>query len=183
MLGVCQTVKTVDGVRMINGRPQSPDNDLKPVGEIWNLAGDQSATGPIGPLEYITTLSDSEIITWGSEKLTDDDGQPITIYYPQIKKGADLLVPGGSPTFAGIRSDNLVNKLDFISLMLALFAIPTAILMHGFWKETDAQAKMMEQVQFMKDMALGGAAIMGLAAVWMLGSDLGLTITDPLFNP
>src|SRR5690606_17489171 len=129
LLGVCQTVKTVDGGRMINGRPQSPDNDLKPVGEIWNLAGDQSATGPVGPLGYITTLSDPAIITWPSEKLTDDDGQPITIYYPQIKKGADLLVPGGSPTFAGIRSDNLVNKLDFISLMLALFA-GTASLPH-----------------------------------------------------
>jgi cation/acetate symporter len=53
----------------------------------------------------------------------------MTIYYPQIKKGSDLLVPGGSPTFAGIKSGKLTDKLDFISLMLALFA-GTASLPH-----------------------------------------------------
>ncbi len=73
--------------------------------------------------------------------------------------------------------------MDVGFILLALFAIPTAILMHGFWKESDAQAKSMEQIQFLKDMALGGASLMLLAAVWMLDSDLGLTITDPLFNP
>lgn len=35
----------------------------------------------------------------------------------------------------------------------------------------------------MKDLALAGASIMLLAAVWIIGDDLGLTITDPLFNP
>jgi cation/acetate symporter len=114
---------------LVNGSPQSADNDLQPVGEIWKLPGDFSATGPIGPTAYLKTLADSEIVTWGSEKLTDDDGLPITVYFPQIKKGADLLVPGGSKTFAGIRSKNLVDKLDFISLMLALFA-GTASLPH-----------------------------------------------------
>lgn len=73
--------------------------------------------------------------------------------------------------------------MDVGFILLALFAIPTAILMHGFWKESDAQAKSMEQIQFLKDTALGGASLMLLAAVWMLDSDLGLTITDPLFNP
>jgi hypothetical protein len=42
---------------------------------------------------------------------------------------------------------------------------------------------MTEQIQFMKDLSLGGASLMLLAAVWMLGDDLGLTITGPLFNP
>ena len=73
--------------------------------------------------------------------------------------------------------------MDVGFILLALFLIPTAFLMHGFWTESDPQGRQMEQIQFMKDLALGGAAIMLLAAVWMLDSDLGLTITDPLFNP
>lgn len=73
--------------------------------------------------------------------------------------------------------------MDVGFILLALFLIPTAVLMHAFWKETDPQARMLEQIQFMKDLALGGASLMLLAAVWMLGGDLGLTITDPLFNP
>jgi putative oxidoreductase len=70
---------------------------------------------------------------------------------------------------------------DLGSLLLALFLIPTAILMHGFWKETDPQAKMTEMNQFSKDLALGGAALMLLGLFSIAGDKLGLTITGPLF--
>ena len=43
--------------------------------------------------------------------------------------GADFLVPGAHPLFAGVRSDSLIKKLDFLSLMIALFA-GTASLPH-----------------------------------------------------
>jgi cation/acetate symporter len=129
-------VKTIGGVKYVNGLPQSrattetPGNDLLPVGEIWNLPDeDVSATGPINPLKYIATLQHSEIVTWGSDKFKDDDGVDITVYYPQIKKGADLMLPGESPTFAKLKSGNLTDRLDFLSLMLALFA-GTASLPH-----------------------------------------------------
>ena len=71
---------------------------------------------------------------------------------------------------------------DLGALLLVLFLIPTAVLMHGFWKETDAQAKQLEMIQFQKDMALGGAALMIFALVVKLGDGLGLTITGPLFR-
>ena len=73
--------------------------------------------------------------------------------------------------------------MDVGFILLALFLIPTAVLMHAFWKESDPQVRMTEQIQFMKDLSLGGASLMLLAAVWMLGDDLGLTITGPLVNP
>jgi cation/acetate symporter len=47
----------------------------------------------------------------------------------QIKRVHDLLLAGGSPTFKGVRSPRLFDKLDFISLMLALFC-GTASLPH-----------------------------------------------------
>lgn len=40
-----------------------------------------------------------------------------------------MLIPEGSPTFKGIRSENFTDRIDFISLMLALFA-GTASLPH-----------------------------------------------------
>jgi uncharacterized membrane protein YphA (DoxX/SURF4 family) len=67
---------------------------------------------------------------------------------------------------------------DLGSLLLALFLIPTAVLMHGFWKETDPMSRQMEMVQFNKDVALGGAA---LAFYWVFGHDVGITITHSLF--
>lgn len=71
--------------------------------------------------------------------------------------------------------------LDLGALLLVLFLVPTAVLMHAFWKETDATARQMEMIQFQKDLALAGAALLILALYSGYGEELGLTITGPLF--
>jgi len=86
-----------------------------------------------------------------------------------------MLLVGGLMVLFGIWA-------DLGALILALFLIPTAIIMHGFWRESDPQAKQMEMVQFNKDIALGGASLMLLALISFAGSDLGLTITGPAFS-
>lgn len=73
--------------------------------------------------------------------------------------------------------------IDLGLILLALFLLGAAFLMHAFWKESDEGGRANEQVQFLKDLALAGAAIMLLAAVWVMGDELGLMITDPLFSP
>jgi putative oxidoreductase len=45
-------------------------------------------------------------------------------------------------------------------LELALFLIPTSFIMHDFWNDTDPMQKMSNKIQFMKNMALLGAAFM-----------------------
>jgi putative oxidoreductase len=70
---------------------------------------------------------------------------------------------------------------DLGALLLVLFLVPTALLMHAYWKETDAQAKQMEMANFNKNIALAGAALMIFALYAGYGEDLGLTITGPLF--
>ncbi|WP_149824338.1 DoxX family membrane protein [Streptomyces tailanensis] len=86
-----------------------------------------------------------------------------------------LLLIGGLSVLLGIWA-------DLGALLLAVFLIPTALLMHAFWKESDAQARQMETVQFQKDMALAGASLMLLALISHAGGDLGLTITGPAFD-
>lgn len=73
--------------------------------------------------------------------------------------------------------------MDLGLILLALFLLGTAVLIHSFWRDSDPGKRFEEQLQFMKDLALAGAAIALLAAVWIIGDDLGLTITGPLFNP
>ncbi len=128
---------TTDGQRFVNGRPQSAGdpqtgagrNDLRPVGHLVALPGGAESTGPLGPLEYLSVLHDSEVAVWRGETSTSGDGSRVTTYTPSAVRGADLLVPGGSPTFQGVRSDRFADELDFISLMLALFC-GTASLPH-----------------------------------------------------
>lgn len=124
-----QTVENRGGQKIVNGKPQSKENDLMPVGTISKLPGDKQSTGPLGAFEFFSTLNDSKVVTWSKEEVLDASGQKTLIFYPVEKKGADQLTPGASPNFKGIRSEKLTDKLDFISLMLALFC-GTASLPH-----------------------------------------------------
>jgi cation/acetate symporter len=133
-----QTVQQVEGRTLVNGAPQTrgtaPDfadrHDFRPVGHVTALPGGVTETGPLGPFAYIATLHDSTVVTW--KKLPpapDAAGVPTVTYQPVPTAGKDLLLPGGTSTFKGIRSEKFTDKLDFISLMLALFC-GTASLPH-----------------------------------------------------
>jgi cation/acetate symporter len=124
-----QTLTTTpDGKLLVNGKPKSVENDLKPVGAVAALPGGNTQTGPLGPFEFISTLQNSRIVTWSREIKKTPEGE-MTVFFPVEKSGTDLLMPGASPTFAGVRSNSLFKKLDFLSLMLALFC-GTASLPH-----------------------------------------------------
>ncbi|MEU7555756.1 DoxX family protein [Streptomyces sp. NPDC044571] len=71
---------------------------------------------------------------------------------------------------------------DIGALVLAAFCFSAAVLMHGFWAEKDPQAKMTEQGQFFKDLALGGAALVIFAFFAYAGRDLGLMVTGPALS-
>ena len=120
---------TPDGRVLVDGEPQSRDHDLRPVGTLAALPpryGDATSTGPLGPLEYLSALEESRIVTWSGKKTTDEKGTHVT-YSPVERSGADLLKPGGY--FKGLTTGKLADKLDFASLMLALFC-GTASLPH-----------------------------------------------------
>jgi cation/acetate symporter len=91
------------------------------IATIRRLPGGKESTGPVGPLEYVATIQNSEISYWSKRPAGD--------FVVKDATGADVLVPGASPTFKGVRSPKLTDKLDFFSLMLALFA-GTASLPH-----------------------------------------------------
>jgi cation/acetate symporter len=131
------TVKA-DGTKLANGQPQTkgdPEkgiakNDLRPVGHIVELPGGVKETGPLSPVGYLAALHDSKIVVWSAGKPEKaEDKSTTTTYTPKTMDGKDVLIAGASPTFKGVRSNKLADKLDFLSLMLALFC-GTASLPH-----------------------------------------------------
>lgn len=59
--------------------------------------------------------------------------------------------------------------------LLFVFLLGTSFLMHPFWEETDPGQQQMEMIQFMKDMALAGAALL---VVYYGGGDWPLRVVD-----
>lgn len=50
------------------------------------------------------------------------------------------------------------------ALILVLFLVPVAFVMHNFWTVQDAQMRMIEMTQFAKNLAIAGALLMVLAS-------------------
>ncbi len=131
----CQTVTvTSGGMQLINGLPQGTgvgETDLASVGWLTKLPGGKSETGPLGPVGFFRTLQESEVLLWRDDKnkVTDDDSSVTTIYYPMTMTGSEVLRPGNHSSFQGLRGDNVISKVNFFSLMLALFC-GTASLPH-----------------------------------------------------
>ena len=93
-----------------------------------------------------------------------------------------LVILSGAVMALGVVSLVLGIWADLGALALLCFLVPTAILMHAFWKESDPQAKQTEQIQFLKDLALAGGALAFLVIFAAFGDLIGLTITEPAFS-
>ena len=71
---------------------------------------------------------------------------------------------------------------DLGALLLAVFLVPTAFMMHNFWTIQDAQAKQGEMINFFKNLSLAGAALVIFVLVGS-GVDFGPSVTpDHFFN-
>ena len=63
-----------------------------------------------------------------------------------------MLLAGGLSIMAGLK------PRQGLAAIIA-FLVPVSLQMHRFWEESDAQTRQTEMIQFMKNMALVGAAL------------------------
>ena len=70
---------------------------------------------------------------------------------------------------------------DLGALLLAVFLVLTAFMMHNFWTIADSQAKQSETINFFKNLSLAGAALIIFVMVGS-GVDFGPSITEGFFN-
>ena len=127
-LGRTQVIELRDGKRFVDGVPIGfgvGEKNVEPVGKLVELPDGKTKTGPLGPIAFISTIAKSKIEVTTNQK--EKNGKQTIV--PKIVDGKDMLSPGNLPAFQGIRANNWVAKLDFVSLMVALFA-GTASLPH-----------------------------------------------------
>jgi cation/acetate symporter len=124
-----QSVVTApDGKKLINGTPASPENTLRQVGNIEEIDGlSEVVKGNVSPFELLGVMADKDTLVriWKDVAFTDKDSAAVTVYYSKLIRGNELMRPGVKFKVQGTP----VEKLDFISLMLALF-LGTAALPH-----------------------------------------------------
>lgn len=145
-----------DGKVLVNGLPHGTgegEADFRRVGNIFKLPTDAAGvqvqdgrTGPLGPLQFFAVLQESQIVVWEKDQnIKDTDGSVTTVFFPRVRTGEDLLTPGSSSLFAGVRSNDWRKKLDFLSLMLALFcgtaSLPHILIRYYTVKDQDSARK------------------------------------------
>jgi cation/acetate symporter len=118
-----------DGSKWINGEPASDENQLISVGNLTAIAGQsgtEAETGSVGIFEFLALISskDTTVQMWKKAAFTDG-GESLTIYYPLQMSGNKFMRPGLKFKVEG----SFMDKIDFVSLMLALF-FGTAALPH-----------------------------------------------------
>jgi len=116
----------------------------------------------------------------GISHLTKLDAMTGYAKYKKVPAAKLAVVLSGLMILVGGVFVGLGIYADLGALLLAIFLIPTAFMMHNFWKETDATAKMNETIAFFKDLSLAGAALIIYALV-AGGAELGINITGSFF--
>ncbi len=117
-----------DGSHVINGAPASDSNQLRQVSNVVLLKGQEVVQrGRVSPFGFLAAMTreDTVVRRWKNTKLTGPAGAAVTVYYPVLTTGNKIMRPGLKFKIEGTP----IDKLDFVSLMLALF-LGTAALPH-----------------------------------------------------
>lgn len=145
--GQIKTVTPAHSI-LVNGQPlgKGPgQGQLHPVGFLHALPEGKTQSGPQWPLEFFRTIQGSQVVLWSETKVADADGSSSTVYWQRIASGNNVLRPGEHPIFAGIRSANVTDRLNFLSLMLALFggtaSLPHILIRYYTVKDTSSARK------------------------------------------
>lgn len=172
-----------DGTTLVNGGPAGSANRLRQMGGVSAIPGEYGeSTGAVGPIRLLAVLSDRETVVERplSLSFTDDTGAAVTIHYHEATEGSVFMRPGlmfplearvGAPPMT-----TLLYRLNFISLMLALFLGTSAlphILIRYYTVPSAAAARKSTIV-----------AIAGIGLFYILTMYLGVgAITSGALNP
>ena len=123
-----QSVVAKTSGKWINGAPESEGNQLRQVGNMEKVRGQtEIETGSMSLFEFLAAITDKDTVirTWKNASFSNSAGEKVTVYYPYDVAGDRIMRPGLKFKVEG----TLLERLDFLSLMLALF-LGTAALPH-----------------------------------------------------
>jgi len=121
-------VARTDGTTWYNGEPKE-NHKFFQVGQLSKVVvnGEEvDKSGPVGPFEFLSTLENSEVIRF-TKKAFEHEGEKVSVWYQTYTKGADILKPGLKYKLSSKVGATIWDKLNFLSLMLALFLGTSAL--------------------------------------------------------
>jgi cation/acetate symporter len=119
--------KTAEGIILYNGAVKEAGRFF-PVGHIHRLPDGVKEGKSVGPFEFLSTIEKSDIALFPKTNLQDGE-HSVTIWYQDIVPGKNIMKPGRKFLVPKDGKTSFMERLNFISLMLALFC-GTASLPH-----------------------------------------------------
>jgi cation/acetate symporter len=122
------TSENPNGEKLYNGAPKS-EKKFYQVGHLSKIIVDGKEvdkTGSVGPFEFIKIIEKSEVVRF-SKKVFTEAGNKITVWYQKPTKGEDIMKPGLLYKLSKAAGATFWDKLNFLSLMLALFLGTSAL--------------------------------------------------------
>lgn len=117
-----------DGRTLYNGLPKE-EGAFYQVGHMSDVKGEKVyKVANLSLSSFIETIRSGTVVRWGKTAVADEDGKT-TIYYQIPTPGADVLKPGLKYKVDSAKGATPLDKIDFVSLMMALF-LGTAALPH-----------------------------------------------------
>lgn len=128
-----QTIQA-DGSVLVNGAPASQANRLRQMGGVSEIdPAYEGRTGAVGPIRLLSVFSDQATVVHQPKTVgfTASNGEAVTVYYEEPVPGSTFMRPGLMFPVEARESEpaatTLLNRLNFISLMLALFLGTSAL--------------------------------------------------------
>ncbi len=120
--------QTAEGQTLYNGGTMDEELFYQ-VGHMSQIDGQTDVeTGSLGIFSFFSAIKDSTVIRWSKQVIADGDDS-ITVYYQNPTPGREVLRPGLVFKVDSDKGATATDKIDFASLMLALF-FGTAALPH-----------------------------------------------------
>lgn len=121
-------VSQPDKPTLYNGAPKA-DGEFYLVGYLSEINNKEvESTGPLDPFTFIQQIKDGTVIRWAKTEFSDGPSH-VVAYYENPTAGDTVLVPGLKFKIDPARGATPMDRVNFISLMLALF-LGTAALPH-----------------------------------------------------
>jgi len=109
-----------NGSKLYNGEPKS-EGKFYQVGHLTKIVVDGEEveeTGPLGPFKFLTALENSELARFTRKEIKT---ARTTVWFQEPTEGSDMIKPGLLYKVSTRAGATLWTKLNFVSLMLALF--------------------------------------------------------------